>query len=410
MKLLYVTQFYKPEAIASAFRAAEHAVHWVKAGVDVTVFTGYPHYPSGVLFPGYRVRLLSEEKEGNVRILRSKLTVCPNSSFFRRIRSALSFFFYGFINLFFRPGKVGRKYDLVLGTSGIVFAALLAWIYAAAHRVPFVFELRDLTWQQLMATGHAPDSLQVRMMRALELFLCRRAKAVVTVTEGFRATLAEEGIPTEKIHVVTNGVDLPVPTQRHSGPFTLSYFGTLGVSQNLPGTMPLARVFQSHCPDFEYLIIGEGAQKIHLQALLDKGNLPFVRLLPGMDAATLEPYYAETELAVVTLKKDPNFRHTLPSKLFQNMGRGIAVLFIGPEGEAARLVRDCDAGLALTGTPEEDEAALRVFLSKPGWQQQLIQMGENGRRVVAHHYTRAACAEKMHTIFQNVVNDYVHTR
>lgn len=410
MKLLYVTQFYKPEAIASAFRAAEHAAHWAESGMDVTVFTGYPNYPGGVLFPGYRVENLSQERDGKVRLLRSRLSICPNTSFSKRVRSSMSFFFNGLWNLFFRADRVGRGFDAVLGTSGIVFAAVLAWIYAACHRIPFVFELRDLTWQQLMATGHAPKGLPVRLMRALELFLCRRAKAVVVVTEGFRETLISQGIPEAKLHVVTNGVDLPELSRTPAERFCLSYFGTLGVSQNIPGTFSAAKKLHSKCPDFEYLIIGEGAQRGNLEALLRAEALPFVRLLPGMEAERLEPYYAITGLSVVTLRKDPNFCHTLPSKLFQIMGRGIPVLFIGPEGEAARLVRRFDAGLTLTGSPEEDLQTLENFLSLPDWREKLRVMGENGRKAVAAHYTRAACADNMKTILESVVNEHAAIR
>lgn len=40
MRILYFSQFYKPENIAASFRATEHSRIWVREGHDVTVFTG----------------------------------------------------------------------------------------------------------------------------------------------------------------------------------------------------------------------------------------------------------------------------------------------------------------------------------------------------------------------------------
>lgn len=402
MKLLYVTQFFRPESIAAAFRAFEHAHLWKQAGVDVTVFTGYPNYPTGKIFDGYTPVLLSEENRDGVRVLRSKLTALPNTSLLNRLRNAFSFFFCGLFNMLFRSRRIGKDYDVVLGTSGIVFAALLGWIYAALHKIPYVFELRDITYKQMQATGKAPDRFSVKAMKALELFLCRRAKRVVVVTNGFRQILVEEGIDGKKIHVVTNGVDVTPRPRTVPEAFTLSYFGTLGVSQNIPETFPCAQVLSGYCPDFSYLLIGEGADRERIAECIPAGSP--IRMLGGMDSQALEKYYDLTELSVVTLRKSENFRYTLPSKLFQIMGRGIAVLFIGPEGEAAQIIRRYNAGIALTGTPTEDLARLESFFQRDDWRQQLHIMGSNGAAAVSEHYTRTACARRMLTIFEDLVN------
>ena len=195
MRILYFSQFYRPESIAAAFRAEENARLWAEAGQQVTVFTGYPNFPKGKIFDGYTPRLLSEERADGVRILRSKLYAKPNTTIAARMLSALSFFFFGLVNLVFNRRKIGKDYDIVLGTSGIIFAAALGWIYAAVHRLPFVFELRDISYVQMQTTGRSPKSISVRLMRWMELFLCRKAKKIVVVTNGFRKTLAEDGIP-----------------------------------------------------------------------------------------------------------------------------------------------------------------------------------------------------------------------
>lgn len=407
MKIILFSQFYKPEAIAPAFRATDNAKLWCEAGHEVTVFTGYPNYPQGIVFDGYTPKLLTEEKDGDVRILRSKLIAKPNINLVNRIENAFSFFFFALINILFRQRKIRKNYDVVIGTSGIIFAAMAGWVFAKLHRIPFVFELRDITYKQLIATGSSESSIKVKVMKKLELYLCKQAQKVVVVTYGFKSVLCSDGIPEEKIEVVLNGVNLEVPhppKQFSDNSFILSYFGTLGISQNIADTLIYAKTLSQILPNFTYLIIGEGAQKEQITQICKQPEYSFATVLPGTDMETLEEYYENTQLSIVTLKKSKNFQYTLPSKLFQIMGRGIAILFIGPEGEAADIVRRHKAGLVLTKSVEEDLRTLRAFFSDSDWNVKLNEMMTNGRNAARQNFSRAELAKKYLTILKECAN------
>ena len=402
MNILYFSQFYEPESIAPAFRATENSRLWVQMGHKVTVFTGYPNYPTGKIFPGYVPKLLQRENVNGVTIIRNKLIAKPNTSISRRLQNALSFFLFGLINITVNNEKIGKDFDVVIGTSGVIFNALLAQIYAMLHRIPFVFELRDITYIQMMATGKSEKNVSVKCMKWLELFLCQKAKKVVVVTNGFKKILISNGVPQNKIEVVTNGVDIvnPVERQEMNKNFVLSYFGTLGVSQNIVETFDYAREINKEITNFEYLIIGEGAQKKDIEKKVE-GN-EYIKIHSGMPLSQLEPYYAKTQMSVITLRKSDNFKYTIPSKLFQIMGRGIAVLFIGPEGETADIIRKNNAGLALTGKKSEDIATLKSFFKQVDWSDKIRKMGENGRLTVEKNYSRTRLAQEYLKILENV--------
>ena len=393
MKILFFSQFYTPESIAPSFRATENSKLWKEMGHDITVFTGYPNYPTGKIFDGYDPKFLTEEIINGVRVIRSKLVAVPNTSMINRLKNALSYYFYGRINEIIHSGKIGKDYDVVLGTSGIIFNALLAQKYASHHKIPFVFEIRDITYIQMQATGKNQDSKSVKGMKWLELHLCKKAAKVVVVTNGFKKILVEDGIPEKKIEVITNGVDVERSDNVYDEGkrFTLSYFGTLGLSQNIKDTFIYAKTINSVVPDAEYLIIGDGAQKGEIEEAAK--DISFVRMIPGMPASELEPYYNDTQLSIITLRKTENFKYTIPSKLFQVMGRGIAILFIGPDGESAEIIRKYNAGITLTGTTEEDLKKLEEFFEQDDWRLQLKQMGDNGRKAVEDHYSRTRLAE-----------------
>lgn len=402
IKILYFSQFYTPESIAPSFRATENSEIWIQQGNDVTVFTGYPNYPTGKIFNGYNPKLLSRETINGVSVIRNKLIAKPNTSIVRRLENALSYFVFGLVNILFNNKTIGKKYDVVLGTSGVIFNALLAYIFAKIHKIPFVFELRDITYVQMQATGKTKDSISVKAMRYLELLLSRKADKVVVVTNGFKKILAEDGIDAEKIEVITNGVDVNISEGVYDEEkrFVLSYFGTLGISQNIVETFAYANSIKQSVDDFEYLIIGEGAQKTEVENEAKENEC--IRIMHGMSSEELEPYYCNTQMSVITLRKTDNFKYTIPSKLFQIMGRGIAVLFIGPDGEAADIIRENEAGLVLTGTKEEDTRIIEEFFSRPDWKEQMRRMGVNGRKAVEEQYSRTKLAENYLDILKSV--------
>lgn len=209
MRILYFSQFYEPENIAASFRATEHSHIWAHDGHEVTMFTGWPNYPTGHLFDGYEMALLREESIDGVKVFRSASKIQPNTSFAKRIESGVSFIANGMKNL---RGKspVGNDYDVVLVTCGTVFSAWLGVHYAKKRKLSLVVEFRDLTYKQMLATGS--KGVKVAMMKALELSFCRAADRIVVLTDGFKKDLEAEGVLAGDVSVVPNGADIGFAT------------------------------------------------------------------------------------------------------------------------------------------------------------------------------------------------------
>ena len=81
MKILYVSQYFPPEMGAPAARAAELSRHWAQERHDVTVLTGFPNHPTGVVPTEYRRKmrsLVTREKIHGVNVVRTWLLPFPN--------------------------------------------------------------------------------------------------------------------------------------------------------------------------------------------------------------------------------------------------------------------------------------------------------------------------------------------
>src|SRR2546423_9707072 len=91
MNILYLSQYFPPEMGAPAARVYELSREWVRLGHRVTVLTGMPNHPTGVIPPGYRGRARIEEAADGFRIVRTWLYATPNEGVAKKSLGHLSF-------------------------------------------------------------------------------------------------------------------------------------------------------------------------------------------------------------------------------------------------------------------------------------------------------------------------------
>src|SRR5882672_5183690 len=255
VKILYVSQYFPPEMGAPAARAAELSMHWVDAGHDVTVLTGFPNHPTGVVPPEYRSqfwRFVKRRIWNGVKLIRTWLLPFPNRKPYERMLNYGSFFVSSAIT-----GLFVSKPDVLIATSPQLLVALSGWWLAFVKRVPFIFEVRDLWPESLAAVGVGDgNSLLVRVLGKIAGFLYRRATCIVVVTAAFRVFLVVNWkVPAEKIFVVENGVETekfcPQPDRDvkrkelgAEGKFLICYTGTMGLAHGLETLVEAAAILQ----------------------------------------------------------------------------------------------------------------------------------------------------------------------
>ena len=404
MKILYVTQYYAPESIAAAFRAKAHASAWAKRGHKITVFTAWPSHPKGVLFPGYSMSKLAHESEDGVDIYRSKLKINQDPSFRKRAETGISFLHNGLINLTKDDHLKCTDFDVVLASSGTIFAGLLGAEYARRASLPLVVEFRDLAFDQIAASQHNSGSWKVRIMRMLELRLAKQADRIVVLTQGFKKRLCEYGINENKVDVVYNGVD-PVECNHPreetlQGKIRFGYFGTIGISQDVIRTINILDSLKEEI-EVAYSIIGDGACFDQTKRFLEAHKHSCATLMPGISSEDLEKHYESIDMTVVSLQHSPSFSSTIPSKIFQSFARGIPVLFIGPKGEASSIIEEGNAGIVLTDDDSKSKEILRKFFRRDDWERQIHTMAHNAKQLSKSKFSRSSQAKKMIEILES---------
>jgi colanic acid biosynthesis glycosyl transferase WcaI len=400
MRILFLSDNFPPESNAPATRLYEHAVRWVRAGHDVTVITCAPNFPEGKLYAGYRNRWRQVEQIDGIRVVRVKTYITANEGFLRRTLDYVSFAVTGFA-----MGLFESRPDVVVATSPQFFCAIGGWALSLMKRRPFVFELRDLWPASIVAVGAMSASPVIRVLERIELFLYRRAAAIVSVTESFREDLVSRGIPREKIHVVINGVDLDcyMPRPRDAAfarefelecRFVVGYMGTHGMAHALPKVLDAAERLK-HRDDIVFFFAGSGAQRGIVERLVYERGLTNVRLIPRQPKNRMPALWSVCDVAVVPLRDNPVFATVIPSKIFESMGMGVPILMSLPEGEATGIVRGTGSGVCVP--PENPDAMAAAIASLAGNPQQVADL-RNAARTAAPRYSRDRLAMQMASI------------
>ena len=354
MRILFITDNFPPEVNAPASRTFEHSREWVKAGHDVTVITCFPNFPTGKVYPGYTNRLGSVEQMDGIQVWRVWSYITANEGFMKRILDYMSFMLSATI-LSLKTGK----YDLIIGTSPQFFSAVAAYTISSLKSRPFIFELRDIWPESIRAVGAMKESRVLDIFEKLELYLYKKSAHVISVTKSFKQNLINRGVPSAKISVVENGVDLkryyPRPkdaslVKRYdlNGQFVAGYIGTHGMAHALETLLEAAKIIQDHgfdgSEDIRFVLLGSGARKLQLIERASELGLKNMLFLDSVSKEEVANHWSLLDVSIIHLRKTALFRTVIPSKIFESMAMGIPVL-LGVQGESAEILTENHSGV-----------------------------------------------------------------
>ena len=401
MKILYVSQYFPPEMGAPAARAAELSRHWARMGHQVTVLTGFPNHPTGVVPEEWRSRLhrlrYTETVDG-VSVVRTWLWPLPNRKAHERIRNYVSFSVSAAVS-----GLDLQKPDVVIATSPQLLCALSGWWLAFWNRVPFIFEVRDLWPESLAAVGAGSEgTLLHRTLGAIAGFLYRRADRIVVVSPAFKDHLIRYwNVPAARISIVENGVETdlfyPDPAAmevrkqlKAEDRFLICYIGTMGNAHGLQTLVAAAEELQTALPSAMFLLIGEGAEKEQIVELAAARGLTNIRFLGQQPRERIAAYVSSADLCLVMLKKTELFKTVIPTKLLEYMACERPVI-VAVDGQARKIVEEAEAGVFVE--PENSKALAKAILDLAEKPERRRQMGASGRRYIVNKFSREKTAQ-----------------
>jgi glycosyltransferase involved in cell wall biosynthesis len=410
--ILFLSHYFVPENNAPAARVHAMAKEWARLGHRVTVLTGAPNVPAGVVYEGYRNRLYHEEWIEGIRTVRVWTYLAANRG---RVRRGLNFLSYmaaaGAAGSALRP-----RADVVIATSPQFFAGWAGVPVSRAHGAPLVLEIRDIWPDSITAVGALKEGRVIRALEGLERALYDAADHIVAVGEGYRQNMIRKGVAPAKIDVVTNGVDADLFTPRPADPalrarlglkpdaFVVTFAGTIGMASGLEVALGAARRLKEQGrDDVAFLLIGDGAVRADLEAQARAQGLDNVVFAGLVSRPELPQYLASSDACLVHFRKQELFSTILPSKFFEDAAMEKPIL-LGFEGDARAMLHEADCGLAFE--PGNDAELAAAVATLAGDRAKCARLGANGRRYVLERFDRRTLAHDYLEILERVRTAY----
>ena len=397
MRILFLSHYFPPEVNAPAVRTYEHCREWARHGHEVHVVTCVPSHPQGRVYPGYESSFAAqhEEKDG-IKVHRVWTYIAPNKGFLARTIGYASYMFSAALACLKLP-----RPDIIVATSPQFFCACAGFLASRLRRAPWIFEVRDLWPESIVAVGAIRNRAIIGLLEMVEKYLYRDAEKVVVLTRSFADNLKGRGINAGKLHFLPNGVD-PEVWQREGrstarqglgldSKFVVSYVGTHGMAHNLETLLDAADILREH-EDISIQMVGDGAEYENLRLRAERNSLSNVSMIGQVPRDDARAYVAASDVSVVLLRKSELFKTVIPSKILEAMAAGNPVV-LGVEGEAKRIVEDAGVGICIEPeNPAELADAVLRLKAAPGLRE---EMGRNGRAVVSEWFDRNRIANEM---------------
>lgn len=380
MRILYITQWFDPEPVCKG-------IAFVRAltarGHEVQVLTGYPNYPEGRVYPGYRNRRIGCEEDSGVQVWRVPLYPSHDRNPFKRVLNYVSFAFAAVIAGLLKVGK----FDVAYVYHPPATVGLAAAIICKLRRKPFVYDVQDLWPDSVAQSGMLSRRTIMRLISACCRLIYRAAAHIVVLSDGFRRTLVSRGVPEDKISVIYNWCDeemirdaprgvFPAGMLGMEGRVNIVFAGNMGKAQGLD-TLLHAASFLRDEPSVQFHLVGDGTERAALQRAAALRGLANVRFIERMPISEIGGILSIADALLVHLEENPLFRITIPSKTQAYLCVGRPIL-MGVSGDAAGIVARHRAGICFpSSNPKAMADAVRSFLRLAPEERRL--MGERAR-------------------------------
>jgi colanic acid biosynthesis glycosyl transferase WcaI len=362
MKILLLTQWFDPEP---TFKGLAFAKELKRQGHEVQVLTGFPNYPSGKIYDGYKLKFYQREEIEGISILRVALYPNHDSSALRRILNYISFAFMAMLFGIFAT----KKADVIYAYHPPLTVGIAAIFIKLFRRTPIVYDIQDMWPDTLKATGMLNNKKILNFIGSVCKLVYRFVDHIVVLCPGFKQLLIERDVPKEKISVIYNWCDVQGLTQAKpakleyqqlmQNKFNIVFAGNMGKAQALDTILEVAKQLKN-IQDIQFVFVGGGTETERLKQRSIIENISNAVFIPQMPMAEVGEVLKLSDLLLVHLKKDPLFEITVPSKTQAYMAMGMPVL-MAVAGDAAELVQKAECGgVAIS----EDVASLEHAILK----------------------------------------------
>ncbi len=403
MKIIYIHQHFVTSKGTSGTRSYDVSRHLQEMGHEVTIICGV-HEQSG-LPPMSWWKLFQTYDIDGVKVVACRAYYSNKQSVPARLWSFLMF-----AKLATFACVKERSADLIFATSTPLTVGIPGRLGAAIKRIPYVFEVRDLWPEDLLAAGRMKPGLQSKVWEWLESFSYKKARKILLVSKGFHDRLLERGLAPDRLRTILLGADSRYYAdaepdteflERHglAGKTIAIYAGAHGDANGLIQVIDAAEHLRDR-PDIAIALIGDGKVKPQLTEVVAQRNLKNVYMLDPVPKQELPGVLMGCHIGLMILKQIVRPRWVTPNKIFDYMFAGLPAIVNFP-GTTAEFVEAQGVGVSsVPGSADDLAARIRYFADRPKEREAIAR---HARQIALEKYDRKVIARQLAEVFGECV-------
>ena len=295
-----------------------------------------------------------------------------------------------------------------------ITAALPGLLLRRLKRAPFLLWVLDLWPQTLSAVGVVRSPRVLTLIGWMVSFIYRRCDRILVQSRAF-VPLVEmyagdseriryfPGWPEPTFQGTLDGIEPAPELQPYSDTFNILFAGNIGSAQDFPAILDAAEALRDRS-DVRWLIVGDGRAAEDVRAEIRRRNLEQrVVMLGRFPVERMPSFFRAASALLVTLKKEPIFRLTIPGKVQAYLAAGLPILGM-LDGEGARVIEEANAGLVCPADRSGELSGLvRRLIEMPA--QERTAMGERGREYCRREFGRTMLVDTLETWMRELVEE-----
>jgi len=399
-----MTQWFDPEP---TFKGLLFARELVACGYEVEVITGFPNYPGGFLYEGYRLKLIQKVMIDGVLVTRVPLFPSLDKSRLGRIVNYLSFAISSLLYGLF----LAKRPDVIYAYHPPLTVGISALTIKLFRRIPVVLDIQDMWPDTLKATGMITNARLLGFVSKVCNLIYSSVTKIVVLSPGFKKLLINRGVSDSKIEIIYNWADEKVlrsttnetPKELASiEGFKVLFAGNVGQAQGLNVILDAALSFKDKVPKPQFLVLGRGLQLNEIKRRANDLNLDNVHFLAAVGMEEVGAFLCSVDALLIHLNSDPLFEITIPGKTQAYMAVGKPII-MGVSGDASNLVSRADCGVCFE--PENSVALAAavqgLMLQDPN---DIQRLGKNAARFYDENLSVKVGVDSFVKVFNEVID------
>jgi colanic acid biosynthesis glycosyl transferase WcaI len=402
MNILVVSQYYWPET----FRINDMVAGLTQREHQVTVLTGIPNYPDGVVYPAFAIDPASYSDHDGVKVVRVPMFLRGKGAI-QLVLNYLSFAISASLIGSYKLRK--QQFDIIFCCQlSPVTIGIPAIIFRKLRSIPLVLWVLDLWPDSLHAVGAIRSRLFLSVIGKLVTYIYNHSDLILGQSRSFLPHIMKnsrniriEYFPSWAESLFQQEQTELFSPEKRRNQFNILFAGNVGEAQDFPAVLKAVEILKESS-SVHWTILGDGRMLKWIENEVYNRNLQSSVTLAGRHPIENIPkFFQQADALLVSLKDEPIFSMTIPGKLQAYLTSGKPILAM-LNGEGAKVVTESACGIACNAGNGEGLAKSVIKLKKMSKEEQKL-MGERGRELSHKEFDRGALISRLEQWMKELV-------